>query len=62
MTRAYKEGCYICEDPSFESEGLPLCYECKYCQSHVAADSGICDVCGLDQAPGSDDVFGSDSA
>jgi anaerobic ribonucleoside-triphosphate reductase len=40
----YKEDCYICRDPEFA-----LCYRCKYCGGHVAADSTVCDECGNDQ-------------
>lgn len=42
-------GCYICEDIEFSLMGLPLCYECKFCKGHVAADDSICDICGKDQ-------------
>jgi len=45
----YKDDCYICEDPEFAQMGLPLCYACKYCGGHVAADSCVCDICGKDQ-------------
>jgi hypothetical protein len=47
--RFFKAGCYICEDIEFALMGLPLCYPCKYCQGHVAADDTICDECGKDQ-------------
>ncbi len=39
----FKEGCYICEDPEFSLMGLPLCYPCKTCGSHIAADDDRCD-------------------
>jgi hypothetical protein len=45
----YKVGCYICEDPEFSLMGLPLCYPCKSCGGHVAADDSVCDDCGKDQ-------------
>lgn len=48
-TTVYKEDCYICMDPEFSLMGLPLCYPCKKCGGHVAADDTICDNCGLDQ-------------
>ena len=41
-----RAGCYICEDPEFAQMGLPLCYVCKWCQGHVAADDTVCDDCG----------------
>jgi hypothetical protein len=49
MMSVYKIGCYICEDPSFATMGLPLCYPCKFCQGHVAADDTVCDACGREQ-------------
>ena len=45
----YKSNCYICNDSEFSLMGLPLCYPCKSCGGHVAADDSICDKCGLDQ-------------
>ena len=45
----FKEGCYICEDKEFAMMGLPLCYKCKGCNGHVAADSDTCDDCGENQ-------------
>ena len=45
----HRNGCYICEDPEFALMGLPLCYPCKKCGGHVAADDTICDDCGADQ-------------
>lgn len=47
----YLEGCYICEDPEFAQMGLPLCYECRFCNGHVAADDCVCDECGKDNQP-----------
>ena len=44
------DSCYICNDPEFAQMGLPLCYPCKFCGGHVAADDTICDECGKDQA------------
>jgi hypothetical protein len=41
----FKKGCYICEDPEFAQMGLPLCYPCKACGGHVAADDPVCDDC-----------------
>ena len=38
-----KPNCYICQDPEFAQMGLPLCYECYACGSHVAADDCKCD-------------------
>jgi hypothetical protein len=49
IPQIFKAGCYICEDIEFALMGLPLCYPCKYCQGHVAADDTICDECGKDQ-------------
>ena len=39
----YNEGCYICVDPEFAAMGLPLCYPCDACGSHVPADDVECD-------------------
>jgi hypothetical protein len=44
----YRAGCFICEDWEFAQMGLPLCYPCKKCGGHVAADSSRCDDCGYD--------------
>ena len=44
-----REGCYICEDPEFAQMGLPLCYQCVFCQGHVAADSTVCSDCRREQ-------------
>lgn len=45
----HREGCYICEDSEFAAMGLPLCFACRACGGHVAADDCVCDVCGADQ-------------
>ena len=45
----YRDGCYICEDPEFAQMGLPLCYPCRFCGGHVAADDTICDECDKEQ-------------
>lgn len=45
----FEEGCSICEDPEFARMGLPLCYACRFCSGHVAADDCECDECGRDQ-------------
>lgn len=42
-TTVYKAGCYICEDPEFALMGLPLCYPCRDCGAHVAADESVCE-------------------
>lgn len=47
--KVYQPGCHICEDPEFAQMGLPLCYPCKFCRGHVAADGDVCDKCGKDQ-------------
>lgn len=49
-TTVYQEGCYICEDPEFSMMGLPLCYPCRFCGAHVAADDCICEN-GHDNRP-----------
>ena len=51
-TTVRRDGCYICEDPEFSLMGLPLCYPCKECGGHVAADDVVCDDCGLNQQEG----------
>lgn len=48
----YKDDCYICNDPDIARYGLPMCYPCRFCGGHVAADAGICDVCHRDQNTG----------
>ena len=45
----FKTGCYICEDHEFALMGFPLCYRCKFCNGHVAADDIKCDNCGKSQ-------------
>lgn len=45
----FKNDCYICRDPEFAQMGLPLCYPCRKCGGHVAADDTICDDCGAEQ-------------
>lgn len=45
IPEVYEEGCYICEDPDYAMMGLPLCFACPECGSHVAADEGYCE-CG----------------
>jgi hypothetical protein len=45
----YSEDCYICRDPDFSRMGMPLCYECMFCEGHVAADDAKCDDCGREQ-------------
>ena len=45
----YRSSCYICRDPDFAQMGLPLCYPCRFCKGHVAADNSVCDDCGKDQ-------------
>ena len=47
----YREGCYICDDPDFSRMGLPLCFACRFCGGHVAADDDKCDDCGKYQDP-----------
>ncbi len=47
----FSESCYICNDPDFAQMGLPLCYPCRFCKGHVAADDSVCDACGKDQEP-----------
>lgn len=39
----YNNDCYICQDSEFALMGLPLCYPCYLCKSHVPADDTICD-------------------
>ena len=51
FSTVYLKGCYICEDPEFAQLGLPLCYPCRLCGGHCAADDCVCDVCGEDQTP-----------
>lgn len=46
----HRDGCYICEDEEFSLMGLPLCYPCKGCGGHVAADDSVCDDCGREQS------------
>jgi len=53
-TTVYNEHCYICRDPEYAQMGLPLCYPCNKCGGHVAADDCVCDDCGVDQRPTSD--------
>jgi hypothetical protein len=48
-TTVYRKGCYICEDDEFALMGLPLCYPCRWCNGHVAADSSVCDDCNKRQ-------------
>ena len=45
----HRKGCYICEDPEFAQMGLPLCYPCRFCKGHVAADDTVCDDCQKEQ-------------
>lgn len=51
VTKVYREGCYICEDPEFAQMGLPLCQPCPQCQKngrgdgHISADDEECDDC-----------------
>jgi hypothetical protein len=45
----HKDGCFICEDDEFARMGMSLCYPCKFCGGHVAADDYRCDVCKKDQ-------------
>lgn len=45
----FLKGCYICEDKEFALMGLPLCYPCKFCGGHVAADDCVCHDCKKDQ-------------
>lgn len=47
----YDERCYICRDPEFAQMGMPLCYACKSCGGHVAADDPICEACGHECFP-----------
>lgn len=49
ISQVYSEDCYICNDPEYALMGLPLCYPCRYCGGHVAADDSVCDECGRDQ-------------
>ena len=51
-TTVFSEACYICRDPEFSLMGLPLCYPCKKCCGHVAADDSKCDDCGHDNNDG----------
>lgn len=51
-TTVYDSKCYICRDPEFALMGLPLCYECRFCKGHVAADDTVCSVCKRDQQEG----------
>lgn len=46
----HKDGCYICEDEEFRLMGLLLCFPCRKCGGHVAADDSRCDDCGYDDA------------
>jgi len=46
----FDANCYICNDPEFAQMGLPLCYACRFCGGHVAADDVMCDVCGRIQS------------
>lgn len=48
--KIYDPNCYICNDPEFAQMGLPLCYPCRFCGGHVAADDTMCDVCGENNA------------
>ena len=54
-TTVYNKDCYICNDREFSLMGLPLCYPCRFCQGHVAADDTICSFCKKDQLEGLDD-------
>lgn len=45
----YNPSCYICNDREFSLMGLPLCYPCKFCKGHIAADDTICSICNKDQ-------------
>ena len=42
-TTVFNAECYICNDPEFSLMGMALCYPCKVCGAHVAADDTICD-------------------
>lgn len=53
---AKKPNCYICLDPEYALMGLPLCFACHICGSHVAADESECDTCGHDHSEGPDDL------
>lgn len=45
----YDKNCYICTDPEFAQMGMPLCFGCKKCGAHIAADDGpVCEKCGYD--------------
>lgn len=48
----YSAGCYICRDPEYAQMGMPLCYACKECGHHVAADDPICVGCRHECFPG----------
>jgi len=48
----YDANCYICKDEEFSLMGLPLCYPCRFCKGHVAADDTVCSVCKKDQLEG----------
>ena len=48
-TTVYSARCSICRDPEYSLMGLPLCYPCVICGSHVAADDTWCSFCATDQ-------------
>jgi len=48
----YDPDCYICNDPDYVRYGLPLCYPCPRCGSHVAADETTCKKCGWSAGEG----------
>lgn len=60
-TTVYRAGCYICDDPEFSLMGLPLCYPCRKCGGHVAADDSRCDDCKHDNHADEQNVDGATS-
>lgn len=39
-----RDGCYICEDDEYARMGLPICFPCFICGTHVPADAMVCDA------------------
>jgi hypothetical protein len=52
----HDDDCYICRDPEFALMGLPLCFACRVCGAHVAADDPTCGACNHDHSEGPNDI------